>query len=206
MYGNVMSMTIDSHLLTEEYKEKRDKLLQFTKKYEENKTSLESLKRNFADDQESSALLQTAIDSLTIYSSKQEEEYTKLAEDLSNVERKIKDYRTQLLSNLRQTLGAYESIAHLIDMEPSEQHEHGVLIAKCAKHLYPRTVDTHDLRATPPICGVVYKDDLRKPFDLDTKGRSNMDGEFHAYEGGEFHMCLNQNSNVPSAGHSNAII
>lgn len=143
--------------LIEEYKQKYDQHLSFSKMFEENKTCLDSLKRNLEteNDDNAKAILANVITLLESYVFITKQKYDALSSELSKAKEQVDKYKEELTNQMRETLKMYERLNNEIYKEDTDS----VIAASCAKHLYPYDTDHLDLRCAPPICGVVNKFD-----------------------------------------------
>lgn len=143
--------------LIEEYKQKQDQHLAFSKTFEENKASLDSLKRNLEieDDDGAKVILTNVITLLESYVSTKKQKYDTLSKDLSEAKERLDKYKEDVTNQMRETLKMYERLNNEVYKEDTES----IIAAKCAKHLYPKDTDNLDLRFAPAICGVVNKFD-----------------------------------------------
>lgn len=154
--------------LVQKYKTESNALLQLYKKQDELKMSLDIIKKHLDDDHDN--MLLTYCDAFTVYCDKMFKacsEKTKLVEDLK---KQLNEQKLHIVSQLRGFLDTLQNINNL----DGNNDDEAKLMAQCANVLYGK-IDNHDLRAEPPVCGSVFKDNFRKyPFSLSNDDDSKM--------------------------------
>ena len=138
------------HKVLHEYAEKNDYLEGITRKVADNKVCLATLECNLSQEDEK---VLSAMKVLREQISKDEAHSNEKVSELLNLRCAIKEYQSAVVEQLEKLLALNRMILTKLDISDMDIN---VLNAKCAQALYNKP-DNYDLRAEPPIHGVVFK-------------------------------------------------